>query len=998
MKRLILTGLAGLAMLSTALGRTDLAYTNDVVSIYNPFNPPPMDSPPVVDATAFINNSTFVDQVFSPNMPYATANTVNYTNYGLLNASTGFRFDTFNTHATTPFYTNAGTLFNAPGAIINCGGTDNGSYGYAAFSKSRSLCLALATNIINRGTIEVGLDGVMSLQGQNVNLFGGLLNMQGFESTTAGMFPGYWGLGLTPEYNPATSFGSIQQIAYAFSPFHWVTNRNYTFMETELNLAPATNYFITFTNPVTASTTNAADPFTIIQTVVGVTYRLVYLQNGDSTNITHNVYFQPLPLLTNTAVEWAWPSTNIITGVAQTNHLYLVDNLLGLSDNLTLVPNGSAPPSTGNPPLSTFIPTNYWLGGSVPFTLPARATNRFTGTIGPNTNITAAYTAYEAFFQPTTRLLSDVSGRAYTNMPGRIEVTASKQLDLRSSRISGLNYLRLTATNNFSQDPNLRISTAVADYNLAVTNSTLTVSNLLSPTVPRLNGYVDVFSTCWTNIYDFPGTTNISGTNIIITLYSNSYFVTLVDSHLSSSSPATIQNLNLHATNVVISDVLNILSNITIDAYSMTVTTNGGGAQTLAGQLNLPINIPIVASTFPRLRTLTNSGLINAANSATFGAPSTPLWNFVNRGRLLADGCSIWANNVENTGLITAGAGAIKLTATSAVLRNGVLNAVNNNIVLNSGSLFISNQVLNAGRSLTIQVANSLNDGGPVNGNRNNWAVGTLGFNLPVKPTTANLLGTTITSIIPAYDYFVECQWAGDDLGPVVAGYTNNAALGRLILSGTYPSSFLFAAPTGNNALYVDYLEFRNSMTNFDAATNLANLYFGPGMKIYYAQLVINGVSWAERLNGKNDGALVWVPTYAGAFSSTNLVYSDGTTNRLNTALVQSCTIDSNGNGVPNCSDTNPIPVLSPASLALRLVFTNIPPGAVELSWNSVPYSTNYVYFKPSATVTNWQLLTTNSFLPRNPFVLGPAGGRQRILDPVNVGGLYRVRVDAAAP
>ena len=233
----------------------------------------------------------------------------------------------------------------------------------------------------------------------------------------------------------------------------------------------------------------------------------------------------------------------------------------------------------------------------------------------------------------------------------------------------------------------------------------------------------------------------------------------------------------------------------------------------------------------------------------------------------------------------------------------------------------------------------------------------------------------------------------------MAAGYNNNAALGRLILSGGAPSSFYFTSPSGtNNALYVDYLEFRNYMTNFDSGGNLANLYFGPGMKIYYAQLIINGVSWAERLNGKNGGGLNWVPAYAGAFSSTNVVYSDGTTNRLNTALVTSCTIDSNNNGIPNCTDPNPVPVLSPASLALTVTFTNTPQRAVELSWNSVPYSTNYVFFKASSTATNWQLLTTNSSLPLNPFVLGPAGGRQRVLDPVKTGGLYRVRVDAGAP
>ena len=187
----------------------------------------------------------------------------------------------------------------------------------------------------------------------------------------------------------------------------------------------------------------------------------------------------------------------------------------------------------------------------------------------------------------------------------------------------------------------------------------------------------------------------------------------------------------------------------------------------------------------------------------------------------------------------------------------------------------------------------------------------------------------------------------------------------------------------------MDYLEFRNNLTNFDSSGNLANLYFGPGMKIYYAQLIINGVSWAEKLNHQNGGGLNWVSSYAGAFSSTNMVYPDGTTNLLNLALVQSCDLDSNGNGIPNCLD--PAPVFVPSAVGLAATLTNAPQRQVALSWNSIPYATNSVFYKPSLAATNWQLLTN--------FVLGSAGGRQRIVDPVTAGGrFYRVRVDATSP
>ena len=140
----------------------------------------------------------------------------------MLGSLEGFRFDTFNTQ--TARYTNAGNLYNAVGAIINCGGTNDGPYFttnnpaffFSAFSVGGAVCLASATNIINRGTIEMGPDSLLSLQGQNVSLSGGLLNMEGFETGdlfgTTGMFDSYWGLGQTPNYNPVADFSSYRRI------------------------------------------------------------------------------------------------------------------------------------------------------------------------------------------------------------------------------------------------------------------------------------------------------------------------------------------------------------------------------------------------------------------------------------------------------------------------------------------------------------------------------------------------------------------------------------------------------------------------------------------------------------------------------------------------------------------------------------------------------------------------------------------------------------------
>ena len=90
---------------------------------------------------------------------------------------------------------------------------------------------------------------------------------------------------------------------------------------------------------------------------------------------------------------------------------------------------------------------------------------------------------------------------------------------------------------------------------------------------------------------------------------------------------------------------------------------------------------------------------------------------------------------------------------------------------------------------------------------------------------------------------------------------SNNATLGRLILEGGVDSLFTFTPAGALNALYVDYLEFRGFTTNKDSNGDLAGVQIDPNMKVYFGQAMINGVSHAEKLNGRHGGRLVWVPS-----------------------------------------------------------------------------------------------------------------------------------------
>jgi hypothetical protein len=156
--------------------------------------------------------------------------------------------------------------------------------------------------------------------------------------------------------------------------------------------------------------------------------------------------------------------------------------------------------------------------------------------------------------------------------------------------------------------------------------------------------------------------------------------------------------------------------------------------------------------------------------------------------------------------------------------------------------------------------------------------------------------------------------------------------------------------------MYVDEIEFQNVAGIRDTNGDLPALQFNTNMVIYYAQAIIGGVSLAEKLNHHNGNHLRWVPTYAGVFSSTNLVYPAGVTNTLNAALVQSQDIDSDGDGTPNGSDSTPIFV--PGQVNFTMTLTNVPPLKALLIWDSIPAATNIVQYKTNLVSANWLTLT----------------------------------------
>jgi hypothetical protein len=387
-------------------------------------------------------------------------------------------------------------------------------------------------------------------------------------------------------------------------------------------------------------------------------------------------------------------------------------------------------------------------------------------------------------------------------------------------------------------------------------------------------------------------------------------------------------------------------------------------------------------------------GVDSIPGTTNVSTTQVPYGAFVNNGLLSDQGSTIYADYFENGGIVTNGPGSFTLQSVTAILTNGSVMA-GGDVVITTGSLLTSNVVIQAGRSLTLTVTNSLTDTGPSPTNGNIWLVGgssSVGLSLPIKPVFGDLLGTTITNIALANKNVINI-WAATNFGASVAGYTNNAAVGRLILDAQGPSSkFTFNGIGTNNALYVDYLELLDYATNRDNSGDPTALTNNPGLFIYYAQAVQNGVSVADKLNHKNNDHLRWVPAYNGFFSSTNLVFG-GTTNAVNAALAQSTTLDSDGDGTANVGDSSPIFVSS--EVAFTLTLTNVPPLKARLQWQSIPSATNYVFYKTNLVSANWLLLTNFVSATNVP----PVGGwpvTNSVTDPVNPvqPRYYRVRVD----
>ena len=931
-----LGGAVVLLAAAAAIAQPVASYRNDG-SVFNP----------QIDATDVVNAGRI--ETFTGSAMFQPLDMVNFAN--LFGASIignpGLRFD-FLSSATglrspSANFVNRGSIFVSGDPLASIGLQTNSTG--TLFAKSGGRLLVTAANIdANSGTIVAGAEGLVRLVGTSIDAGFTRMQVGGTENL---FFPGvtgrtnfinptfirdlYWAAGTNQAMN--TNFGNPQPlflgsgqpfgtVPFISAPIHQVDPRSVSFAL----LPEGSNALF--------------QPFVYIDQVTFTSrvVQVVYLAtNSLDTNLFATVRFAPRGAGTIPIVEFASRSFSFVDSQYVTNAVYFSDGSLFVTN--TLVQNfadQSFRPFTYD--VSRTAPVGFFAG------LPANAPYSSVVFYQPgftNVQATNSYSAYrgEIGINPfATNYSSFNPGLSDpTNYGGRVELIADR-LNLAGAAIHAETSITIKTTNLAG------IQTAILDapiinYDLVDSSPTLALTNIVPPSVARINGRFSAWSGSWTNA-------DYGNTNALMNL---TYHVLILDaSQLLSAQAVASPTLSIRSTNVQLETTLNASRTFTIDASSVTFNSSN--------RLSLSSNFfPVLGITnFPSLTKITNAGFIFVPGEARFGSDRPlPLASVVNRGSnafISASAQFIRADSFENGGTLEARSGPINVQATSSKLENGSLTAASD-IVVGGGNLKIRNHVLRTSGRLIFNLTNSLTDLGIDASNTLHCA---FGFRMDAKPASGSLLGTTITTVIPPFSR-VPHVWGATDLGPSRAGFSNNLALGRLVINGDNSSRADFSALTPGSALYVDYLEATGAAATVTAFTNI--LTINPGLTIYFAGSSLP----VDKLDGLFDGRLRWVREYAGANSSADVILPTGLSVRVNAALLESALVDSDADGVPNKFDLSPF---DGVTLQPRITFTNVPVRSALISWESAAQTVYRVEYATSvASPPPWPLLRfyTNS-------------------------------------
>jgi len=683
--------------------------------------------------------------------------------------------------------------------------------------------------------------------------------------------------------------------------------------------------------------------------------------------------------------------SNVVTTRLEPAYIYVEDRLASGGLNST----GILTSVIGCPPFTTSRPANYFVARS-PFFIGSAGNNGYPDpdffvTAGTGLTITnvmsdmvtntvipgGEFSSYGAFADNAVTRPPPLAGGTVTNIPGRIHIS-SDQLDMSRARFRGEGEI-VIQTSHLISSSNAVVDCENLSFNLASTNGNLRVQNLSKDTSTRFRGEIRLWSAVWSNsavvlIQNYLIASNTAGmleTNSapITNTVSIGYHTLMVDATALGAFdlPVSVFGFASHSTNVVISDNMSVVESLLVDGKSLTID----------GSIRIPGIVPVVNpiigfpppgsplqdwrfTNAPTLLFLTNHGTFSIANEAHFGDDrATPYSAFVNTGSVSAASITLNSTYFENRGSMVT-AGQLFLQFGSGLLQNGSSTSGGDSQFL-AGSLKFNQYQMTVNGGLYLRATNALSDAGGGSGN-----VFTMqnGFNLQSKPPAGDLLGTSFKSVAPAVpSVSIDHTWAGEDRGASAAGYANNTALGKLVLSSQSVDPFFYFSGTGaQNGLYVDLLDLSALETNY-----LNQVAIDPSLVIYFAAAKLsfippptNGVPQEpeEYLNGQFGGHLRWVRDFAGPNSSVAVV-SNGVSILVNRALRNSLIIDSDGDGIANGYDAYPFDV----PLVAKLAMASQPQLTAVLSWNAIAHKVYQVQATTNCNSLSWQTVMyyTNS-------------------------------------
>ena len=272
--------------------------------------------------------------------------------------------------------------------------------------------------------MDVGVDGMIQFTGQNVDLTRGRLTM---ESSGANVFgTGYFGLN--------TNSVTIGNTTYIIVP-GWDPSIYLAANFAESALIPVQPITLYLPNSTAYFQIDSPNPSNNI-------IRSVFIEDTSGSNVTYSVYFDSANLGFGggaVTIEWTGSYQDNATGTYYNDYLYLNNNYLE-----SVATNDG---TLGAIPFNfTFTESNTKQIVQAP--APAGFLNVF-----PSGPVTNRYAFMNAQLTAGTATPSQVVNQALTNLPGRIQINASHELNLAMAQINGPNYMSLQSTNQLTAAP-----------------------------------------------------------------------------------------------------------------------------------------------------------------------------------------------------------------------------------------------------------------------------------------------------------------------------------------------------------------------------------------------------------------------------------------------------------------------------------------------------------------------------------------------------------------